>query len=54
MQDTYEFVTDFSIKDAEAHLAEKFEELGRRGDTLLKEEEQKDNIFREMYIPRSV
>jgi serine/threonine-protein kinase RIO1 len=54
MQDTYEFVTDFSIKDAEAHLAEKFEELGRRGDTLLNEEEQKDNIFREMYIPRSV
>lgn len=33
MQDTYEFVTDFSIKDPETHLAEKFEDLGRRDDT---------------------
>ncbi len=54
LQDTYEFVTDFSIKDAGDHLSKLFESLLKRDDQTIEAEEHKDNIFKQMYIPRTV
>jgi len=41
--DTYEFVTDLEIEDAEAHLADMFLNKGAVEQTA--DEEHKDNIF---------
>jgi hypothetical protein len=47
-------VTDFSIKDEAEHLSKLFESLLKRDEVAIEAEEHKDNIFKQMYIPRSV
>lgn len=47
-------MTDSTLKDPEEYLADKLESLNNRVEDQTVEEEQKDNIFKEMYIPRSV
>lgn len=48
----YEFVTDYNLEDPDDFLACKFEQISTQKQSA--EEEHKDNIFKEMYIPRTV
>lgn len=54
IQDTYEFVTDFNLEDLQLFLNAKIDSMETKDKSQLKEEEQKDAIFKNQYIPRSV
>lgn len=54
-QETYEFVTNFSIRDEEAHLAEIFENVvNLREDAPDKSAQVDDEVFKQMYIHRNM
>ena len=55
IQETYEFVTDFSIRDEENHLASIFENVvNLRDGDQDKLAQVDDEVFKQMYIPRNI
>jgi RIO kinase 1 len=54
-QETYEFVTDFGIRDEENHLASIFENVvNLRDNEPDKLAQVDDEVFKQMYIPRNI
>ena len=54
VKETYEFVTCGSLDDPEDYLQGKLEAAQNAVESTTKDEEHKDNIFKQIYIPQTM